>query len=138
MTDELQIRVAGLAQFNRALKKISSESPKQLRLGMNDAAELLIRETLPLIPKRSGKAARSLKAKSTRTSARVGAGGRSAPYYAWLDFGGRVGRNRAVKRTFYKEGRYIYPTLRRIKPEILRKLEENLTHVAVSSGMDVT
>jgi hypothetical protein len=134
---DVKVGVKGLAEFNRGLRKLDSEAPKGLRLALNGVAELLIFETRKTIPSRTGAAAASLKAKSTRTSARVSVGGRKAPYYPWLDFGGKTGIGGSVKRPFYKEGRYLYPTLRKIRPDIEDALQTALTDVARKAGLDV-
>lgn len=134
---QAKISVEGLAEFNRGLRQLDADAPKALRIALNEAAELLISKTTPLIPRRTGAAAKSLKARSTRTSARVGVGGRRAPYYPWLDFGGRTGPNRSVVRPFYSEGRYLYPTLGRIRQQIEAKLGQALTAVARDAGLDV-
>jgi hypothetical protein len=134
---EAKISVTGLAEFNRGLRKLDSEAPKGLRVALNGVADLLVQKTVPLIPRRTGAAAGSLKAKSTRTSARVSMGGRRAPYAAWLDFGGKTGINRSVDRPFYKEGRYLYPTLRKIRSEIEAALHTSIAQVARSAGLDV-
>jgi hypothetical protein len=134
---EAKIGVTGLAEFNRGLRQLDSDAPKALRIALNEAADLLIARTRPLIPRRTGAAAGSLKAKSTRTSARVAVGGRRAPYYPWLDFGGRTGPKRSVERPFYTEGRYLYPTLKRVRPEIEAKLGQALVAVARDAGLDV-
>lgn len=134
---EAKIRVEGLAAFNRGLRKLDTEAPKGLRIALNEAAELLIDHTRPLIPRRTGAAAASLKAQSTRTSARVAVGGRKAPYYPWLDFGGKTGRNRSVDRKFFTDGRYLYPTLRRVRPQIEEALGQALIAVARDAGLDV-
>lgn len=134
---DAKISVEGLAEFNRGLRELDSEAPKQLRIALNGAADVLVQRTLPLIPHRTGAAARSLKAKSTRTSARVSMGGRRAPYMPWLDFGGRTGRRKSVERPFYSEGRYLYPTLRRVRPEVEAALRDGIVAVAVGAGLDV-
>lgn len=134
---ETKVSIEGLAEFNRALRKIDAEAPKQLRIALNGAADLLVQRTLPLIPRRSGAAAGSLKAKSTRTSARVSMGGPRARYMPWLDFGGRVGRRKSVQREFIREGRYLYPTLRRISPEIEDALRKGIVAVAEGVGLEV-
>lgn len=134
---QARIGVEGLAEFNRGLRQLDKDAPKALRIGLNEAATLLIDRTRPLIPRLTGAAAASLKAKSTRTSARVGVGGRRAPYYPWLDFGGRTGPAKSVQRPFYSEGRYLYPTLARIRPDIEAKLLDVLTGVARDAGLDV-
>ena len=102
------IKVTGLAEFSRNLKKLDSDLPKALRVALNDAANLVVKDARPRVPTKTGKAAKSMRAASTRTAVRVRAGGKRAPYYPWLDFGGRVGRNKSVRRAFLPDGRYIY------------------------------
>ncbi len=138
MGDTLAIKIEGLTKFSRALRQLDQDAPKQLRLELNNAADLLITRTKPEIPYRTGRAAASLKRRSTRTVARVGVGGNRAPYYPWLDFGGRTGINRSVDRKFFRRGRYLYPTLGKIKPEIEAILLEGLKTVAKNSGLEVT
>lgn len=133
---DLKVEIDGLAALSRGLKRIDTEAPKQLRLCFNGAAELLVDKTRPKIPSRTGAAARSLKARSTRTSARVAVGGRKAPYFPWLDFGGE-GRiaGRPAAREFLKEGRYVYPTLRQIRPDIERSLRDGISAVIAGVGL---
>lgn len=135
--DNLRVGIKGLAEFNRGLRKLDSEAPKQLRIGLNSAAELLIDRTRPQIPSRTGAARGSLKARSTRTSARIAVGGKRAPYYPWLDFGGKTGRNKSVVRPFFKKGRYLYVTLGNIRPQILDELDQAIRTVARNAGLEV-
>lgn len=134
-----KIKVDGLAQINKALRQIDPEAQKQLRLVGNQAADLLIDKTRPQIPHVSGRARASLKAQSTRTSARVSVGGPRARWYPWLDFGGegRV-RGRPAARDFIKGGRYLYPTLAREKTAIQDLLQTGVVLVAQGAGLDVT
>lgn len=135
--DAMKIGVEGLADFNRALRKLDADAPKGLRVALNGVADQLVQRAQTKIPKRTGAAARSLKARSTRTSARVAVGGRQAPYYPWLDFGGSTGRKKSVQRRFLKEGRYLYPALAEIRPQIAAALDDALTDVARGAGLDV-
>ncbi len=135
--EDAKIQITGLSQMSRALKKVNADAPKGLRLALNGIADFFIGKVTPLIPRRTGAAAKSLKARSTRTSARIAAGGNKARYYPWLDFGGRVGKNRSVERPFYSEGRYIDPTLRRERPEIEKRLGAALVAVVEGAGLDV-
>lgn len=133
---EVKIQIGGLAQLNRALRAVDADAPKQLRLAHNDAAQLLIDETRPSVPSVSGAARRSMVARSTRTSARVAVGGKEAPHFPWLDFGGQGrARGRPPAREFIAEGRYIYPTLRRIRPKIEAQLQERLSAVVRGAGL---
>jgi hypothetical protein len=132
------IRVYGLADFSRSLKRLDSDLPKVLRLAMNEAADVVVTAARMRVPKRSGRAARSLQPRSTRTMVRVAAGGRRAPYYPWLDFGGRVGRNRTARRAFIPDGRYIYPAYNDNRERFLQIMQKALVDVARSAGVEVT
>lgn len=131
------VRIDGLREFTRALKTFDAKLPTAVRIGLNDAVNVIIEWARPRVAKRTGRAASTLKAKSTRTSARIAAGGSKAPYYPWLDFGGRVGRNRSVERPFYKEGRYIYKGLVMRRDAFESALQRALVGVAESAGLDV-
>lgn len=135
MTDA--IKIDGLAQFSRNLKKLDSELPKVLRIALNQAADIVVTEAKSRVPRRSGRAQASIKARSTRTAVRVSAGGRKAPYYPWLDFGGRVGRKKAVKRAFLPEGRYLYAAYFDKRPKFEEVLTSALLDVARTAGVEV-
>lgn len=138
VADDVRIKVTGLREFQRALRRMDSNLPKQLRLALNEASTLVIDKARPLIPVRTGRAANSLKVRSTQREARIAAGGRTAPYYPWLDFGGKTGRHKSVERAFYKEGRYIYPTLRKNREEVIDIMQTAITDLARDAGLDVT
>jgi len=131
------VAVDGLRQFQGALRVLDREKARGLRLALNKSAELLVDRTRPQIPKRTGRAAASLKPRSTQTSVRIAVGGRKAPYYPWLDFGGRVGPRKSIVRPFYTEGRYLYPTFYRSNDDFTRILEESLSDLARQAGLDV-
>jgi hypothetical protein len=135
--DELKVEVGGLAQLNKGLRALDSQAPKELRLALNSAANLLVDHVRPKVPSVSGAARRSLVARSTRTSARVAVGGKRAPYFPWLDFGGQ-GRiaGRPAPRQFLSEGRYVYPGLREIRPRIEAQLQESITAVIRGAGLE--
>jgi hypothetical protein len=132
------IKVEGLSEFNRALKKLDSELPKAVRLANNEAAEVVVKYTLPLVPTRSGKAKRTVKAISTRTEGRARGGSKGAPYYPWLEFGGHVGRKHATARPYVKEGRYLYPSYLSHRAEVFQVLVKALAKVARDAGLEVT
>lgn len=134
------IRIDGLRQFSRNLKKLDADLPKVLRVALNESADLVIDTARPDVPKRSGQAARSMRAASTRTAVRVKAGGARAPHYPWLDFGGRVGKNRSVVRRFNSDGRYLYPTYFDLRDSgrIQDVLQRSLLDVARQSGVEVS
>lgn len=134
---ETAIRIEGLAAFNRALRKLDSDLPKALRLALNAAAAVVVDYGQARVPRRTGRARASIRARSTRTAVRVIEGGPRAPYAPWLDFGGRVGRARSVIRPFQTEGRYLYPALRDERSAIERALESALADVAHAAGLEL-
>jgi hypothetical protein len=134
--DQLKVEVGGLAQLSRGLRAVDAGAPKELRLAFNAAAQLLIDKAKPTVQSVSGAARRSMVARSTRTSARIAVGGKKAPYFPWLDFGGQGRRSgRPAAREFIREGRYVYPTLRKIRPEIEKQLQDSLTAVIRNAGL---
>src|SRR5262245_21926026 len=132
------VKVEGLREFVRGLKDMDRTLGKAVRLALNDAADIIVSDAKPKVPTRSGRAAGTVKARSTQTAARVVGGGNRAPYYPWLDFGGRVGRRQSVRRPFLKDGRYIYAAYDRRRGEFIDVMAENLVDVARSAGIEVT
>lgn len=134
----VSIGIGGIRDFQRQLRQMDTDLPKQMRVTLNGSAEIVVRHARPKIPTRSGAAAASLKVRSSQREARVAAGGRRAPYYPWLDFGGRVGPNDSVARPFYTEGRYVYPTVRERQTEIQETMAAGLAELAAGAGLAVT
>lgn len=134
-----KIEITGLAALNRGLKAIDSDAPKQLRLALNTSATDFTEKLKRKVPVKSGAAQRSLVARSTRTSARIAVGGKKAPYYPWLDFGGQGRRQgRPAGRPFIKVGRYFYPTLEREKAAIADSLQAALDTVIRNAGLEAS
>jgi len=135
-----EIRVSGLREFNRALRQIDRNAPNGVKVAGNRAAQIIVDQARPLVPvgpPAGGHARTSIRVASTRTAARIRAGGRRFPYYPWLDFGGAVGRRDSVRRPFYKDGRYIYPTYYRNLARVQGILRDELAAVARSAGLRV-
>jgi hypothetical protein len=130
------IKISGLKEFQKALRDMDADLPKQIKIALNQASELVIRYAKPKIAHRSGAAARSLKVRSSAKAARIAAGGRAAPYYPWLDFGGKIPRGGT--RAFYTQGRYIYPGLKANRDEITKALEVALSDLARGAGLQVS
>ena len=136
MTDA--VRIEGLREFQRGLKAMDRELPKALRMAFNDAADIVVSDARPRVPSRSGRARGSVKARSTQTQARIVGGGSRAPYYPWLDFGGRVGRRRSVRRPFLADGRYIYNAYFRRRGEFVQGMQEAIIGVARRAGIEIS
>lgn len=131
------IKIDGLAAFTRNLRRLDSDLPKTLRVAMNDAAAVVVDWARPRVPRRSGRAARSLRTASTGRAVRVRAGGARVPYYPWLDFGGRTGRSRSISRPYRKQGRYLWAGYSAKSNEVRRRTERALLDAARSAGVEV-
>jgi len=129
------ITVEGLRELRAALRKTDGDMHKMLRVAQNDAAQIVVNRAKPKVPARSGRARNSIRTASTQTATRVKAGSKRAPYYAWLDFGGRVGRKKSVKRPFLKSGRYIFPAYSETKDRVEDMLVKRLTDVCKEGGL---
>lgn len=130
------VRIDGLRDLQAALKRMDGQSQKRLRVVLNAAADLVTEAAAPRVPRRTGRAAASLKAASGQRQASVKAGGGRAPYFAWLDFGGAVGRRDSVRRPFLRDGRYLYPAYRDRKAAIREKISEGLDALIRDAGLD--
>lgn len=117
MTVGAGVYVSNLAEVRKYLRKIHPDLVPVLR---EDLKAAIIQNTLPAImrkvPKKSGYAQFTIKARSGGNTLYVLAGGKSsvAPYFGWLDFGGTLkglgrGRNQTITRPIIKRGRYVYP-----------------------------
>lgn len=139
MSNEEAIRISGLTEFRKQLRELDKELPKALRVAFNEAADGTVEAARRQVPRRTGRAAASLRTKSTQKYARASGGSARAPYYPWLDFGGSVGRDGSVHRPFFKNGRYLYNSYfrRRDSGEFERDLQKALLSVALRAGLDV-
>jgi phage gpG-like protein len=134
-----KIEVTGLREFQAALKAMDAGLPKQLRVALNEASGVVIDYASGHMPSKTGRARASLKARSTQREARVGLGGRRAPYAPWLDFGGEGKRKgRPAARPFIKSGRYVYKGLEVKRAEVTEIMSAALTELARGAGLEVT
>lgn len=141
---EYRVQVTGLREFQAALKKLDVGLTGELKskfLGIAQGIATTIAGRVPHGP--SGKASASVKAFGTLKGARVQAGGASAPYYPWLDFGGSIGSRNAPghapgkgvnKRPFVPEGRYMYPAIHDALAETEAAAKDALRDVARHAG----
>lgn len=132
------IRIEGLREFQAALREMDGESQKQLRVALNEAAEIVAAAARRKVPTRSGKARQSVKASSSQREARVQGGSARVPYYGWLDYGGKVGPKRSVLRPFKRQGRYLYPAFHSEEDQVQTALEDALVALVRGAGLDVT
>lgn len=131
------IMVQGLSEFRRNLRDMDAALPRALRLAGNEAANIVVDSARPTVPSRSGKARQSIKARSSQTATRVTAGGSRAPYFPWLDYGGKVGRDNTATRPWRPDGRYVYPAYRRERTRVEETLNAALRRIADDAGVEL-
>lgn len=132
------IRIEGLKEFQKALRDMDRDLPKVMRVVFNEASSVVIDWATPRIPRRTGRAVKSVRARSSQREARVGIGGNRAPYMPWLDFGGegRI-KGRPAARPFIKKGRYLYAGLDATRDEVTKIMTEGLAQLAAQAGLEM-
>jgi hypothetical protein len=128
------IEIKGIRELQAALRQAGADLPKQLRLVHNDAVDLVLDYARPRFPKKSGRAAGSLKARSSQRESRIALGGRRAPYAPGLDFGG----GRPQFPPYQRGGRYVYKGLEVQRDKIVERLAEGLRAAAVGAGLEIS
>jgi hypothetical protein len=129
-----KIKIEGIREFQRALRAMDADLPKQIRVVLNSATKLVLAYAEPRFPRKTGRAAGSLKAKSGQREARIGLGGSRAPYAPGLDFGG----GRPQFPDYRPEGRYVYKGLEVQRDEITDAMSEGLHALARSAGLEMS
>jgi hypothetical protein len=141
---DFKIEVRGIREFQKAIKQVDAELPKKLKEGFKNIATTVADEAKTKVPRKSGKAAGSIRPRSSQKGAGIAFGGSAAPYYPWLDFGGSTGRGHqpkqsgsgAIKRPFMKEGRFIYPTIRAKNAYITDTVDEVIKDLSEEAGFE--
>lgn len=137
MSETAAFKVEGLREFQAALRAVEDGLQKELRGALNSAAEVVATEARRKVPRRSGRAAASVKAQSSQREAKVIGGSKKAAYYPWLDFGGRIGRDRATRRPYVQGGRYLFPAFASTRNEVLTALGEAIEDLVRRSGLEI-
>lgn len=132
------VRIQGLKEFQKALREMDRDLPKQIRVILNLATGVVIDWARPRIPSDTGAAAASVKARSSQREARVAIGGSRAPYMPWLDFGGEGRRpGRPAARPFIRQGRYLYAGLDATRDEVTKIMSDGLDELGRSAGLEM-
>lgn len=125
------IVIPGLGEFRRDLRKIDPALTKELRGDLLAIGKDIAGDAQNLVPSKTGRARGSIKAGVSGNSAYVQGGKRDVPYFGWLDFGSRKPKRGNPRRVGPwkgsgpgpKEGRFIYPAIRRNRPRIKARAE---------------
>lgn len=137
MARSYTVTETGLTDYVRNLRTLRKLAPKALESSLEKCAKYLISEVKPQVPRRTGRAQDSVQARPSRSKVFIEGGGSKAPWYPWIDFGGRVGINKSVVRPFIKQGRYLYPTMQSRQPQMEKILLAGLVELGGNAGIEV-
>lgn len=94
----IKMQLNGLSELLASMRKVAPEARREFTASLKAIGKVVQAETQADMPRRTGKARRSVKVKVvTRRGfegVEISEGGAVAPYAPWLDFGGTVGRGR--------------------------------------------
>lgn len=120
----MTVRVDGLKELRRALGRIDPSLQKTLRGRLKTIGDKVAGQVRARMPRRSGRAAGSVKSGVSGNSAYVQGGRKAVPYVGWLEYGGVLkpigGRRNTISRPVARRGRYMYPVIDEMRPEITR------------------
>lgn len=132
------IRVRGLAEFRRSVRRISPELDKALTKELKAAGKVVsdsARSGAPIGPAANGHIKSSIRPFAKRKAAGVRMGGARYPYVFWLEYGGRVGRNKSVHRGRSKSGHIVGAAYRRNRVRVFRGIASALPRAVRAAGL---
>jgi hypothetical protein len=132
-----RVVVTGLRDLSSALKAAEDGAQKQVASALKEIAEGVAADVRSRVPHKSGRAAASYRARGSVGGAAIAFGGPKAAYVPWLDFGGRVGRDKSVKRPVVKGGRYLYPAIADNMRDIEEKVAQAIEDITARYGFKV-
>lgn len=141
MADFEGIRIDGLRDLKSGLKELEGKVPKDLSRGFKAIAMRIVDKIKPNFP---GKLSGTVKASGTQKGGAVkfmnanvtGPWNGRKNVTGWWDFGGNVGRNKKVHRAFFSDGRFLYPTLRRERKNIVKDVDDLVRNLAQRAGFE--
>ncbi len=133
----------GLIELQRALKAIDGQAQRELRIVLNQIAEVVAQDARRRAPVRSGRLRSSIRALSQQRAAIVAEGGAKVPYAGFIDYGNKVGtgagvgRSDSQRRPFISTGRILYPAFLARRATIVEDMRKGLTALAERNGLKV-
>lgn len=133
---DVKVEVRGIKELSGAFKRMDAELPRILKAKFLGVAENVAGGIRERVPRVSGRAASSVKARGSARGASIAFGGSKAEYFPWLNFGGRVGRNRSIVRDRVTPDRYVYTEIIAKKEETEAAVDDAIKVVARSAGFE--
>lgn len=150
-----EVNVTGLAELRRALRQVDRTILPELREGLKGAVEIVAAEVRSTMPKDTGRAAASVRAVAGGNTIYLVGGKARVPYFGWLEFGGKLPDKRprtkkalawggadhpsahatGAERPKVREGRYMYPAVKRNTPQIVEAAGDAFDDAARRAGL---
>lgn len=137
MADSFDID-ADATELRDALREASGGLAAAVRGELTDRARMIARAASGRVPRRTGAAAATVDAVPAPDGAQIVAGGRRAPYFPWLEFGGDVGRRGSIRRPFVRDGRYIGRAVDASLGDLEAAVARAVFDTARQAGLEVT
>lgn len=136
------IKIEGLMELQAHLKAAQDGSQKDLRLLLNEVAEVVAVEARTKAPVRTGRLRQSIRALSQQRYAIVAGGSAKVPYFGFIDYGnvtrggrGKVGPGDSQVRTFTPRGRILYAAFDARRVQVQDMLDSKFTTFLRSKGL---
>lgn len=126
------VGAAQAAELRAALRDCSDDIADLVSSELEDIAKDVASDARGRVPQVTGAAAGSYRPRGTG----VIFGGVDVPYVPWLEFGGAVGRKKAVIRPKVKGGRYLYPAIAENLADIEKRVDD-LIGIATGGYLEV-
>lgn len=122
-----EIRVIGLRELRRDLKRLDADWPKELAKANTAAAQIVATEAqrrAPAGPHQGGGSVtpirQSIRASRAQRSASVSFGGARSPHAAPTEFGGTLARHASASRTTVRQRAFLYPAITAKTAEVVQ------------------
>lgn len=130
-----RVEIEGLKEIQKQLRDLDPDLAKELKQINLAVADMVADMARANVPSKSGAARSTVKAKGEQRYAVIKAGGRKAPYYPWLDFGGRRGQEQKQSRPFIDAGRYLWPTVGRQRQKVVTEYVIGIGQLLDKAGL---
>lgn len=126
------VQVLGLSALRRDMARLDKEGmPKaMIEAGMR-VSEPVANAVRAALPHKSGALRGSVRLAKIRTGAAIRVGTAAVPYTGPTEFGGYPGQ-----RAFIRDGRYIFPTARRMAGQLIPVYEQEIQRIINSNGWE--
>jgi|GEM_PF-6174716 hypothetical protein len=145
------VKVVGLKELRRDLRKIDPKLQKELGVATKRAAEFIAKDARDRVPQQTGRTSKSIRVtlggkhygRVATNSAFIVGGKKQVPFYGWLDFGSRTpvrGQPRSVgpwkgSGQGPSKGRFIYPAIAKNIGRFQKELSKAIEQVKRSAGL---